>query len=130
MSALDTSGARLRVVDDAELARGEAIKQRRLALGLKSVRVFAEESGIDREALGKAEKGLGSGGTYERAESWLTRQEVENGHDDPETAATPLRLTLHGIYGIDEMIIEAPADRPDELAQAVGKILEEFRNRQ
>lgn len=107
--------------------RGHGLKARRLALGIKSVREFAEASGIDREALGKAEKGQGSSGTYERADAWLTRMEEETGHDEP--SAEPLRFTFHDVYGISELIVEGPVDRPDELVAAVGKLLADIRRR-
>lgn len=105
--------------------RGHSIKTRRLALGIKSVREFAEASGIDREALGKAEKGTGSDGTLDRAEAWLDRFEEEAGHDAPSDE--PLRFTFHDVYGIGELIVEGPVDRPDELVEAVGKLLAEIR---
>jgi transcriptional regulator with XRE-family HTH domain len=107
--------------------RGNEIKARRLALGIKSVREFAEASGIDREALGKAERGLGSGGTYDRAEAWLARMEEETGHDEPALAAAPIRLTFHDVFGVGEIIAEGPADKPDELIAAVSKLLAELR---
>ncbi len=105
--------------------RGHSIKARRLALGIKSVREFADASGIDREALGKAEKGQGSLGTIERAEAWLDRMDEETGHDEPST--DPIRLTFHDVYGIGEIIAEGPGDRPDELVAAVVKLLAEIR---
>ena len=105
--------------------RGQAIKARRLALGIKSVREFAEASKIDREALSKAEQGRGSAGTYDRAEAWLSSMEEETGHD--EHTADPIRLTFHDVYGIGEIIAEAPGDRGDELVAAVVKLLAEIR---
>lgn len=108
--------------------RGHSIKTRRLALGIKSVREFAEASGIDREALGKAEKGMGSAATIDRAESWLDRFEEEAGHDEA-TPGEPLRFTFHDVYGIGELIVEGPVDRPDELVEAVGKLLAEIRTK-
>lgn len=106
--------------------RGKELRARRFALGIKSVREFAEASGIDREALGKAERGEGSSRTYERAESWLDRMEVETGHDEP--SPEPLRFTFRDVYGVGEIIAEGPVDRPDELIAAVAKMLAEIRN--
>jgi transcriptional regulator with XRE-family HTH domain len=105
--------------------RGHGLKARRLALGIKSVREFAEASGIDREALGKAERGQASAGTYERAEAWLERMEEETGHDEP--SSEPLRFTFHDVYGIGELIVEGPVDRPDELVESITKLLAEIR---
>lgn len=108
--------------------RGHGLKARRLALGIKSVREFAEASGIDREALGKAEKGQGSAGTIERAEAWLDRMEEETGHDEP-APPEPLRFTFHDVYGIGELIVEGPVDHPDELVASITKLLSEIRGK-
>lgn len=105
--------------------RGHSIKARRLALGIKSLREFAEASGISREALTAAEKGQGSSATYERAEAWLDRMDEETGMDEP--SAVPLRFTFHDIYGVGELIVEGPIDRPDELVAAAAKLLAEIR---
>jgi len=107
--------------------RGHGIKARRLAMGIKSVREFAEASGIDRAALGKAEKGVGTEATIERAEAWLDRMEAETGHDEP--GPEPIRLTFHDVFGIGEIIAEGPADRPDELVEAVAKLFAQIRDK-
>lgn len=107
--------------------RGNSIKARRLALGLKSVREFAEASEIDRGALGKAEEGRGSKGTYDRAEAWLSRMEEETGHDEPPPE--PLRFTFHDVFGIGEIIAEGPVDHPDELIASIKEILNEVRSK-
>lgn len=107
--------------------RGHDIKTRRLALGIKSVREFAEATGLDRGALGKAEAGEGSVATMERAEAWLDKMEAETGHDEP--SSEPIRLTFHDVYGIGEIIAEGPADRPDELVAAVAKLFAEIQRR-
>lgn len=108
-------------------SRGEDIQRRRLTLGIKSLREFADATGIDREALSRAEKGEASEATYSRLEVWLDRMEAEMGADEPEPAA-PIKLTFHDVYGIGEIIVEGPVDRPDELTEAVGKILERIRS--
>lgn len=105
--------------------RGHGIKSRRLALGIKSVREFAEASGISREALTAAERGEASAGTYERAEAWLDSFEEEAGHDEP--SVEPIRFTFHDIYGIGELIVEGPVDHPDELVASITKLLAEIR---
>ena len=107
--------------------RGHAIKTRRLALGIKSLREFAEASGISREAVTAAEKGLATGATYDRAEAWLSRMEEATGHDEP--MAEPIRLTFHDVFGIGEIIAEGPADKPDELIAAVAKLFAEIRDK-
>lgn len=109
--------------------RGNNIKARRLALGIKSVREFAEASKIDRQALSNAEQGKGSAGTYDRAEAWLTGMEEETGHDESTPTRDPIRLTFHDVFGIGEIIAEGPGDKPDELVAAVVKLLAEIRDK-
>lgn len=114
-------------------SRGEAIKRRRLALGIDSYRRFAEATGRDRGTLTAAEEGSPSTttATLDWLEAWLTRAEAEAGLGEPSAAAPsgPIKLTLHGVYGVDEIIVEGPVDRPDELAEAVGKILDRMKAR-
>ena len=124
-----TSGTDDDVMTDDLAARGEGLKARRLALGIKSHREASEASGIDREAWSRAEKGEASVATYERAEAWLGRMEEEVGADDAP-APTPLRLTFHDVYGIGEIIVEGPVDRPEELTEAVSKLLDGIRRQQ
>ena len=116
-----------RSVPMSDETRGHSIRSRRLALGIKSLREFAEATGIHRVALSKAEQGEGSTQTYERAEAWLDRFEHETGHDEPSTE--PIRFTFHDIYGIGELIVEGPADKPDQLIAAVTSALEKLRER-
>lgn len=106
--------------------RGHEIKRRRLALGIKSVAALAEATGIDRQALAKAERGEGSVATVERIEAWLGRKETE---ESGETAAlvNQLRVTLRDVYMIGELVVEGPVDRPKELADSVAMLLAEIR---
>lgn len=122
-----TTARAARSLPVSDETRGHELKARRLALGIKSVREMAEASGIDREALGKAEKGQASTGTYDRAEAWLRSMEEETGHDEP--VQEPLRFTFHDVYGIGELIVEGPVDRPDELVASITKLLSEIRGK-
>jgi transcriptional regulator with XRE-family HTH domain len=106
--------------------RGAAIKRRRLALGIDGYRQFAEATGRDRETLTRAEQGNASKSTYDWIEAWLDRIETETGMNDP-SPADPIRVEMHGVYGIQEVIVTGPVDHPDELAEAVGKILDRIR---
>lgn len=108
--------------------RGAAIKQRRLDLGIKSHHDLWKLSGIDRQAISNAEKGVGSNQTLDRLEAFFRGYEEETGHDDPEPGA-PLRVVMRDVYGMGEIIVEGPVDHPDELVEAVGRLLSEIRNR-
>lgn len=84
------TSARLTPVTDSEeptTVRGAEIKRRRLAHGIKSVRVFAEQTGVDRQAISKAEAGSGTPGTLERLEAWLDKFDHET-QSEAEEAST------------------------------------------
>lgn len=112
-------------------SRGEAIKQRRLDLGYENPTQFAEAIGKDWQTITRAESGQARASTYDALEAWLSRK--EEGWALPvggePQAGSPIKLTLHGVYGVEEIIVEGPVDRPDELADAVGKILERLKQR-
>lgn len=124
------NGAQSAPVTDNE-ERGKSIERRRLALGINSLREFEDalEHLVRRDTLSKVEDGTASEGTYRKVEAWLEREERENGHtaQPPADGHGPIKLTLHGVYGVDELIIEGPVEHPEALAEAVGRILEEFR---
>lgn len=102
--------------------RGHAIKARRLALGIKSLREFAEASGISREALTAIEKGSGTTASIERAEAWLDRIEAETGHDEPEKPHV-MRVEVQGVYGAKALVFEAPIENIAELEAMVDRIM-------
>lgn len=110
-------------------SRGEDIKRRRLALGIDGYREFAEATGRDRETLSRAERGEASATTLDWLEAWLTREETENGMGDQPAPSEPLRAELHDVYGVGQIIVTGPVDRPDELAEAIGRIVERLQRR-
>lgn len=102
--------------------RGHAIKARRLAHGIKSARAFAQATKVDREAIARAEDGLGSEQTYERLEAWLDRFEEETGSDEPsDPQLVTFRLT--GVYGVRDVVISGPVENIAELQTAVENLL-------
>lgn len=105
--------------------RGAQFEPRRKALGISNLRQFALATGRDRDTLARAEAGTASKTTMDWVDAWLTAREADRaGATAPDE---PLRLTLHGVYGIEEIIVEGPVDRPDELADAVGRILDRLK---
>lgn len=106
-----------------EDARGAQFGPRREALGIKNLRQFALATGRDRDTLARAEAGTASKTTMDWVDAWLTEREA----DREPVASEPIKLTMHGVYGIEEIIVEGPVDRPDELADAVGKILDRLK---
>lgn len=119
--------------DDAGLlpmsdeTRGHAIKRRRLDLGIKSLREFADRTGVDRGAITKAESGQGSEGTYDRLESWLDRFEEETGSDDAGSDYIEFRLS--GVFGVDSIVVRGPVGDASELEQSVARLVRELRER-
>lgn len=76
------------------VARGQAIRRRRMALGIRSVSEMARRSGVSRSAATAAEHGEGARGTYERLEAWLSAQEAGEGEDVPMNVPALEQLTL------------------------------------
>jgi transcriptional regulator with XRE-family HTH domain len=123
-----TRGAELPPVGDKEKElRGAAIRHRRLELGLNGYREFAEATGRDKGTLGRVERGTAAKETYESIEMWLDREEAVRDGTAVIEASEPIRVEMHGVYGIQEVIVTGPVDHPDELAEAVGLILERIR---
>jgi transcriptional regulator with XRE-family HTH domain len=109
-------------------ARGREITRRRLALGINTVSKFAEATGRDRQTITRAEQGGASDSTYTLLEAWLTRIEEETGLDDPPPTS-PIRVTFHDVTtsSIGEIIVEGPADQPDDLIATITRLLSEVR---
>lgn len=106
--------------------RGQAIKRRRLALGINSMRRFAQATGRDRETLGDAEADADTtlDSTFDWIEAWLARAEAESGLTDAGPAPSMVEVELHDVYGVGEIIARGD---PDQVADAVAKILERLR---
>ena len=103
-------------------SRGKAIKRRRLHHGIKSLREFADKTGVSREALTAAENDEASEATYERIEAWLDRfdEEVEDVSADRDVDVIEFRIA--GNFGVD-VVVKGPASRLDEIEQAVEKLV-------
>lgn len=107
-------------------ARGQAIKERRLRRGLKSVRAFAEASGVSRDAVTAAEEGTASTGTYERLEAWLDAFDEETGNDEPEPGGK-VSFSVKGNFGV-AVTVEGPVENLDELEEVVARLIERVGN--
>jgi DNA-binding Lrp family transcriptional regulator len=89
--------------------------------GIKSLREFADKSGISREALTAAENGAASDATYERIEAWFDRFEEEIGDEGgPESGIVEFRIA--GNFGVD-VIVKGPVSNIAELEAAVQKLI-------
>lgn len=132
MSALQLATS----VGAVEEHSGARIKARRTAIGM-SVAALAKRAGVDRGSLAALEDGRHVRDTTVAAiDKTLSDLEHEMGMDVPSQVAPvepndkpePLRFTFRDIYGVGELIVEGPVDRPDELIASVAKLLAEIRN--
>ena len=129
MTVATTVGRFSAVTDDNG---GAAIKARRLALGM-SVRSLASLADVDRGQLAQFEAGKSHPQAHwvSRVVAAMDRAEAETeptpAPETTEAPASPIRLTFHDVYGIGEIIAEAPGDQGDELVAAVVKLLAEIR---
>jgi transcriptional regulator with XRE-family HTH domain len=115
--------------DMSDEGRGAKIKRRRLDLGIDSLHQFHEATGLDRRTLTRAEAGTASETTLDWLEAWLTREEaVKSGAIEAQPGSRSIKVTLRDAYGVGELILEGPVDA-DELAEAVGKVLDRLRLR-
>lgn len=122
---------------DNQSEPGGRIKDRRKSLGMPATRL-AKEAEVSREHLSAVENGH-----KQPTPEWVRRVELamdryarETGQEPAEAeevtpdappAVNPIRLTFHDVYGIGEIIAEAPGDKGDELVAAVVKLLSEIR---
>jgi transcriptional regulator with XRE-family HTH domain len=104
--------------------RGHAIRARRLAHGIKSVRQLADRSGVSREAITAAEAGQASAQTYERLEAWFDAFEEETGSDE---ANEPHIIVVRLKNDLGEVAVEGPVDDLAELEAAARRLLRGLR---
>ena len=123
MSAVAEKRAVSGLVDN--VARGQAIRARRLRHGIKSVRQLAIQSGVSREAVTAAEEGLASESTYARLEAWLDAFEEETGAADrpADTSPGPRLVTFRLPIGDVDVVVEGPIEDIDALAATVERLL-------
>jgi transcriptional regulator with XRE-family HTH domain len=106
--------------------RGQAIKRRRLAAGITSLRDFNEATGVSRNAITAAEDGHGSKATYERLEAWLDRFDEETGTDAPDAEGETVTFTIEGDFGV-KVTVKGPIRDRQELEASVSNIIRSIR---
>jgi len=104
--------------------RGAALRRRRLANGIKSVRALQERSGVSRDAITSAEAGRASEATYQRLEAWFSRYERANADND--AALAQVEYEVHTEAGLRIVVRGSLADA-EELERAVARIIEGLR---
>jgi transcriptional regulator with XRE-family HTH domain len=97
---------------------------------------LARMAGVDRGKLRKFESGEDEPsprwiGQVERAlDDFEAEAGFKPGEVESEAAgAGPIRLTFHDVFGVGEIIAEGPADKGDELVEAVAKLLADLRSK-
>lgn len=123
-------GGHLRPVGDEDRARGEALKARRLRLGIKSLRELEEKTGVARTTITKAEAGEASRPTYERLEAWFDRfeHEITSEAEVVEPGGGVMTLSVEGIYGVAKVTVQAPVEDADELRAFFRGLLADLRD--
>jgi transcriptional regulator with XRE-family HTH domain len=107
-------GGSAQLVPVDQESRGRLIRDRRVALGIMSVREFAKATGLSRNAVTAAEAGDASEITYARLEAWLDNFEHEIGSEAEEAPKT-VTIKMSGDFGV-EIVVEGPVSSPDERA--------------
>jgi transcriptional regulator with XRE-family HTH domain len=115
-------------------SRGQALKKRRLSLGIKSISQLHRESGLSREAITAAEEGHGSTASYERLEAWFDRFEHETGSEAAEAAEHAenhgiVEFTVDGDFGV-KVVVRGPIQDVEALERSVGRIVASIREGQ
>jgi hypothetical protein len=110
--------------NEPEETRGQAIERRRLELGFRSAKAFADAIGgsPNRETIGKAEKDdpTVKEPTYRQLEVALSQMEQARA-----SAPQVLRARITGRGGF-EVTFESPIDAPHELAAVVADALKDL----
>lgn len=107
--------------------RGQAIKRRRLEHGIRYVTELAEATGVNREAVTKAEKDdpTTSEGTYQRLEAWLDAFDQRTGHEDAPHIEQ-IEFTVEGDFGV-KVTVKGPITDRAALEDSVTKIIRSIR---
>lgn len=133
-------------------ARGHAIKRRRLQLGINSLRDFADQTGVARQTISRAEDGdtRTTETTYARLEMFLERLEAQQSVSDgttpalvssqPEPAGVvesgtgQISFRASGVsseaFSIDELIVDSTAEHADEARRQFVELIQEIRRTQ
>jgi transcriptional regulator with XRE-family HTH domain len=106
--------------------RGQSIRRRRMHLGIKSVREFAERSGVSREAVTAAEHGSASRSTYDRLEAWLDH--AEQGEAAARRGDHQVEFRVTGSLGVD-VVVRGPVSDLPELESLVTRLIHQLHGR-
>lgn len=121
------SSARWPVMDSK--ARGQAIKKRRLAHGIRSIHAFNRATKVSREAITAAENGTASDDTYDRLEAWLDRFETEISDESvTEAAAAMIEFEVSGDFGV-RVVVRGPISDADAVERSAAQLVRDIRDK-
>lgn len=133
---VDPSRPDFSIVEVEKLRRGKAIKRRREAHGIRSLRQWAEVAGINRATLAKVEDGTGSDEMLSRAEAFLDRLDAERSMDtrepeapvalDPELSQDLIEFDITGPRTEWHVVVRGPAEIADELRRQAAELLRDI----
>jgi transcriptional regulator with XRE-family HTH domain len=116
-------------VDVTDNSRGIRIQERRLALGINSVRRLAKASGLARATVTNAENGKAAKATYQVLEALLDRLEAGEALPGDEPSEAEVGVFLFEIEGEGVRVVAHVPDtgNPEELRAAVAAIIQGIR---
>lgn len=118
----------LGVVAEDQNEAGDALRDRRMALGL-SLSALHRRSGIDRGTIKRMEEGIEGtrGTTWGAVNRALSDLEHEMGMNDPESPGI-VRFVVRGVFGADSLVVEGPVESIAELERSVDRIMRRLRD--
>lgn len=119
------------VADDEETTdpRARALRDRRMAAGIKSRRALVEATSqlgmkVSKDAVDAAENGTASDDTYDRLNAFLTKWEERTGHDEDEPPNL-VTFRLSRRPGT-EVVVQGPVSNVSELEAAFERLLDKL----
>lgn len=116
------------------VARGRAIAERRVALGIKTVSEFSRRTGMSRNTISSAEAGTASSNTYLELEAWLNNEsgrvrQADGGGEEVEVVGQ-IEFDIIGPISEREtgfrFTVSGPVEDADELRRQVIDLAREL----
>lgn len=112
--------------DEVTDPRARALRERRIAAGIKSRRALVEATKqlgmpVSKDAVDAAENGTASDATYDRLDAFLSRWEERTGHDEDEPNLVTFRLSRKPGT---EVTVQGPVANVSELEAAFERLLD------
>lgn len=122
-----TTTERPNTLEGVTTGAGDAIRQRRTALGV-TVKALAERAGVDRGRLAAIEDGASARastiGAIEKALAAL-EEEMAGPYDNGGRLVT---FRLSGDFGVD-LVVEGPVENLSELENSVERLIQKMRTK-